>query len=50
MIFGAESRAAVADLLGTAQVAALVEEQRTAFTAVHAYSVERTVPVVRAAG
>lgn len=47
VMFGAESRAAVDDLLGTTQVAALVDDQHTALTAVHAYSVERTVPVIR---
>jgi hypothetical protein len=32
------------DLLGSAEVAALVADQHTALTAVHAYSVERSVP------
>jgi len=49
VLFGTESRAAVDDLLNTAHVAALVADQHTALTAVHAYTVERTVPVIRTA-
>jgi hypothetical protein len=48
VMFGTENRAAVDDLLHTAEVAALVIDQHTALTAVHAYTVERTVPVIRA--
>jgi hypothetical protein len=47
VVLGTESRAAVKDLLGSAQVAALVSDQHTALTAVHAFSVERSVPAVR---
>jgi hypothetical protein len=47
VVFGTENRAAVDDLLGSAQVAALVADQHTALTAVHAFSVERSVPVIR---
>jgi len=47
VIFGTEARSAVDDLLSTAAVAALVADQHTAFTAVHAYTVERTEPVIR---
>jgi hypothetical protein len=48
VMFGTQNRAAVDDLLHTAEVAALVIDQHTALTAVHAYTVERTVPVIRA--
>jgi hypothetical protein len=47
VMFGAESRAAVDDLLNTADIKALVADQHTVLTAVHAYTVERTVPVIR---
>jgi hypothetical protein len=46
-VFGTENRAAVDNLLGPAQVAALVADQHTALTAVHAFSVERSVAVIR---
>jgi len=48
VMFGTESRAAVDSLLGSAQVAALVADQHTVLTALHAFSLERTVPVIRA--
>jgi hypothetical protein len=47
VVFGTINRAAVDDLLGSADVAALVADQHTALTAVHAFSVERSVPVRR---
>ena len=47
VVFGTENRAAVDNLLGSAQVAALVADQHTALTAVHAFTVERSVPVIR---
>ena len=34
-------------MLGSAPVAALVADQHTALSAVHAFSVERSVPVIR---
>lgn len=48
VIFGTESRAAVDDVLGSSEVGALVSDQHTVLTAVHAFSVERSVPVIRA--
>jgi hypothetical protein len=48
VMFGTESRAAVDDMCDTAPVAALVADQHTALTAVRAYTVQRTVPVIRA--
>ncbi|MFE6923021.1 EthD domain-containing protein [Nocardia sp. NPDC057663] len=48
VIFGTDDRAAVDELLGSPSVKALVAEQHTVFTAVHAYGVERTVPAIRA--
>jgi hypothetical protein len=47
VLFGTEDRGAVDELLGSAQVAALVAEQHTACAAVHAFGVERSVPVIR---
>jgi hypothetical protein len=45
--FGTEDRAAVQKLLASPQIAGLVAEQHTALTAVHAFSVERSAPVIR---
>ncbi|NUP15150.1 MAG: hypothetical protein HOZ81_03410 [Streptomyces sp.] len=47
VVIGADSRAAMDDLLKSEQVAGIVAEQRTVLTAVHAYTVERSVPVIR---
>ena len=47
VVFGAKSRASVDELLGSAQVAALVADQHAVLTAVHAFSVERSVPVIQ---
>jgi hypothetical protein len=44
---GLDDRAAVDALLASPQVAAIVADQHTVLTAVHAFSVERSVPVVR---
>jgi hypothetical protein len=46
VIFGTDSRAAVDDLLGSPHVTELVGDQYTACTAVHAFNVERSVPVI----
>ncbi|WP_433622019.1 EthD domain-containing protein [Nocardia sp. CA-120079] len=48
VVFGVPSRGAVDELLRSHSVTALIDQQHTACTAVHAYSVERSVPVVRA--
>jgi hypothetical protein len=47
VMFGTESRAAVDDLLNTPDIKALAAHQHTVLTAVHAYTVERTVPIIR---
>ncbi|WP_157171140.1 hypothetical protein [Nocardia araoensis] len=47
VVLGTENRAAVDDLLRSRSVTALVAEQHTVCTAVHAYSVDRSVPVIR---
>jgi hypothetical protein len=47
VIFGSPDRAAVADLLASREATGLVAEQHTVLTAIHAFSVERSVPVVR---
>lgn len=47
ILLGADSRAGVDELLETAPIAALVPDLHTVLTAVHAYSVERSVPVIR---
>ena len=44
---GADSRAAVDDLLKSEQVAGLVADQHMVLADVHAYTVERSVPVIR---
>jgi hypothetical protein len=49
VVFGTDHRAAVDDLLASRKIADLVAEQHTILTAVHAFSVERSVPVVRIA-
>ena len=46
-VFGTDARAGADELLGSAQVAAHGADQHTAVTAVHAFSVERSVPVNR---
>jgi hypothetical protein len=46
VIFGTHSRAAVDDLLATSQIASLISQQHTVLAAVHAYSIERSVPVI----
>jgi hypothetical protein len=45
--FGTDDRAATDELLGSAHVAALVADQHRAGTAMHAFSVERSIPVNR---
>ncbi|MFF5477116.1 hypothetical protein ACFY5C_07205 [Streptomyces sp. NPDC012935] len=48
VVVGAQSRAAMDVLLKSPSVAGVVAEQHTVLTAVHAYAVERSVPVIRA--
>jgi hypothetical protein len=45
--FGLADRTALESLLSSPQLAAVVTEQHTMLTAVHAFSIERSVPVVR---
>jgi hypothetical protein len=47
VVFGTGSRAEVDDLLGSAQIAAIIADQHTVLTAVHAYAVERSVAAKR---
>ncbi|SDP79828.1 hypothetical protein SAMN04487981_1425 [Streptomyces sp. cf386] len=47
VVIGADSRAALDDLLHSEQVAGRVADQHTVLTAVHASTMERTVPVIR---
>ena len=47
VLFGTDDRAAVDELFEHAAIIAVVEQQHTAVSAVHAYTVERTVPVIR---
>jgi hypothetical protein len=49
VVFGTATRAEVEDLVGSPAVAAAVKDQHLACTAVHAFAVDRTVPVVRIA-
>lgn len=46
-IFGVTSRAAVDDMLDNPAITALVAAQHEALTAVHAYAVERSLPIIR---
>lgn len=46
VIFGLNARDELDDLLTTPELEGLVAEQATTLTAVHAYSVDRTVPVI----
>jgi hypothetical protein len=48
MLFGLKNREALDVLLKTTQVTKVVDDQARVLTAVHAYSIERTVPVIRA--
>lgn len=47
MGIGTDSRAALDDLLKSERIAGLVADQHTVLTAAHAYTVERSVPVIR---
>lgn len=47
VLFGVDDRSAVDDLIASAPVAGAVADQDAVLIAVHAYSVERTVPVIR---
>ncbi|MFF5650861.1 hypothetical protein ACFY8N_20900, partial [Streptomyces collinus] len=44
---GADNRATMAETLASKQVADLVADQHTVMTAVHAFTVEHTEPVIR---
>jgi hypothetical protein len=46
-IFGTTSRQAVDDMLDTPSITALVAAQHEVLTAVHAYAVERSLPIIR---
>jgi hypothetical protein len=47
VIFGTDTRAQVEDLVASPEVAAAVKDQHLTCTAVHAFAVDRTVPVIR---
>ena len=47
VIFGTGTRGEVEDMLGTAEVAAVVDDLQSTCTAIHAFAVGRTVPVIR---
>jgi hypothetical protein len=47
VVLGTATRAHVEDLIPSPEVAAAVEGQHLTCTAVHAFGVERTVPVIR---
>jgi hypothetical protein len=46
VIFGLPTRADLDDLLNSPHIRQIVSEQSTTCTAVHAYTIERTVPVI----
>ncbi|MER7922323.1 hypothetical protein ABTY96_04200 [Streptomyces sp. NPDC096057] len=48
VVIGVDSREAMDELLKSEQVAGIVAHQHTVLTAVHAYTMERSVPVIRA--
>jgi len=48
VVLGADTRAHVEDLIASPEVAAVVKDQHLTCTAVHAFGVDRTVPVIRA--
>lgn len=45
--FGAATRGEIEDIMTSPAISAVIKEQHLACTAVHAFSVERTVPVIR---
>jgi hypothetical protein len=47
VIFGTDTRAQVDDLIASPEVAAAIGDQHLTCTAVHAFAVDRTVPVIR---
>jgi hypothetical protein len=47
VVFGTGSRAEVDDVIASPGVAAVVTDQHLACTAVHAFAIDRTVPVIR---
>ncbi|MEU4486732.1 hypothetical protein AB0H94_17945 [Streptomyces purpurascens] len=47
VVIGADSRAAMDEILASKQVADLVTDQHTVMTGVHAFTVEHTEPVIR---
>ena len=47
VVFGTDTRAQVEDLIASPEVAAAVKDQHLTCTAVHAFGVDRTVPVIR---
>jgi hypothetical protein len=47
LVFGTDSRADIEDLIASPSVTAVVRNQHLACTAVHAFAVDRTVPVIR---
>jgi len=47
VVLGADSRTAIDEILASQQVSDLVADQHTVMTAVHAFTVEHTEPVIR---
>jgi hypothetical protein len=47
VVFGANARAEVDDIIASADVTHAVTDRPLTCTAVHAYTVDRTVPVIR---
>jgi len=47
VVFGTDTRAQVDDLIASPEVEAAVKDQHQTCTAVHAFAVDRTVPVIR---
>jgi hypothetical protein len=47
VVFGTDTRAEVEDVIASPEVKAAVQDQHQACTAVHAFAIDRTVPVIR---
>jgi len=47
VVFGTGTRAAVDDIIASPEVAAAVKDQHLTCTAIHAFAIDRTVPVIR---
>src|SRR6185437_7055074 len=47
VVFGTDTRAQVEDLIASPEAAAAIGDQHLSCTAIHAFAIDRTVPVIR---